>query len=167
MDDNERVKAYVELWKQTIVVQQHFNDIEMRIRGLALTVLTFTLGGTAVAIKDGSTVSFLCIEWRLASVVLFVGAALWLAFYFMDQVWYHKLLVGAVKHGEELEAELRKDLPKAGLTKSITASSPYEIRIGWGARGLRRELHSKGKIRIFYYSILGVMVALGLMLQFG
>lgn len=36
MTDNltahERVGHYIEMWKQTVTVQQHFNDIEWRIR---------------------------------------------------------------------------------------------------------------------------------------
>lgn len=41
MDDDDRVRHYIELWKQTVAVQQHFNDLEWRIRQLALTALTF------------------------------------------------------------------------------------------------------------------------------
>ena len=36
LSDDEKVKHYIELWKQTVTVQQHFNDLEWRIRGLTL-----------------------------------------------------------------------------------------------------------------------------------
>ena len=55
MNDDEKVGHYIEIWKQTVTVQQHFNDIEWRIRGLALTAATFALGAAAIAAKDGNS----------------------------------------------------------------------------------------------------------------
>lgn len=103
MNDEEQARLYVEMWKQTIEVQKHFNDIELRIRGLALTVLTFTLGGASLALRDGTTVRLGALELQLSSLVLLIGAVIWLTFYFVDQIWYHRLLLGAVVHGETLE----------------------------------------------------------------
>lgn len=55
LSPNEAVGHYVTMWKTSIEVQQHFNGIEWRIRGLALTVATFALGAAGVAAKDKST----------------------------------------------------------------------------------------------------------------
>ena len=41
---DQQVGHYIDIWKQTVAVQMHFNDIEWRIRGLALTVATFAIG---------------------------------------------------------------------------------------------------------------------------
>ncbi|WP_344067846.1 hypothetical protein [Nostocoides vanveenii] len=49
---DQEVGHYIEMWKQSVEVQMHFNDIEWRIRGLALTVATFALGAAGVAAKD-------------------------------------------------------------------------------------------------------------------
>jgi hypothetical protein len=37
----EMVKLAVEAWKKTVDVQQHFNDLELRVRNFAIT---FTAG---------------------------------------------------------------------------------------------------------------------------
>ena len=135
------------MWKQTIDVQKHFNDIELRIRGLALTVLTFVLGGASLAIRDGNTISLNDFNLQLGALILIFGVLLWLTFYFVDQIWYHRLLMGAVIHGEELEKELRKVLPVAGLTHQISKSSPYMLKVSLGNHVLwQYELHSKGKL---------------------
>ncbi len=68
---NERVGHYVEMWKKTVDVQQHFNDIEWRIRGLALTTATFAVGAAGVAAKDNSKIWFL----SLGGLVLMLGLA--------------------------------------------------------------------------------------------
>jgi len=132
VNEEERLKGYVELWKQTIAVQQHFNDIGWRIRQLALTALTFALGAAAVAAKDRVTVSIFGVGLQLSSTLLAFGLILWLSFYFVDQVWYHCLLIGSVRHGEALEESIREFLPEAGLTGSISKASPYTLKIGRG-----------------------------------
>ncbi|AGK76783.1 hypothetical protein AB0407_12555 [Streptomyces microflavus] len=161
--DDARISHYLEMWKQTIAVQQHFNDIEWRIRGLALTALTFALGAAAVAAREKSTIQLF--DWRiqLSSSLLSIGLILWLAFYFVDQIWYHRLLIGAVKHGEALEVTLREKLPEAGLTHAISANSPYPVNFKVGVI----TIGSSAKMRIFY-GIGGLtMFFLALALQFG
>jgi len=39
MDNNDRQKLTVEIWKTIVGVQQHFNDISMRIRSMFVTIL--------------------------------------------------------------------------------------------------------------------------------
>jgi len=154
------------MWKETIGVQKHFNDIEMKIRGLALTVLTFVLGGASVAVRYGTTVALNGFKLQLGALILVLGVLLWMTFYMVDQIWYHRLLMGAVIHGQELEKELRKILPAAGLTHQISKSSPYLMKISVAKRVLwQRELHSKGKIFFFYWFIAGLLVLLALIVQ--
>ncbi|MFE5759814.1 hypothetical protein ACFQ7I_40005 [Streptomyces massasporeus] len=144
--NDDHIPHYLEMWKQTISVQQHFNDISWRIRGLALTALTFALGAAAVAAREKSTIQIF--DWciQLSSSILTLGLVLWLSFYFVDQIWYHRLLVGAVKHGEELERALQAKIPEAGLTKAISQNSPYTVDL----RVKSFTIHSSAKMRIFY-----------------
>ena len=43
LTEDRRLSHYVDMWKQSVETQQHFNTIEWQIRGLALTVATFAL----------------------------------------------------------------------------------------------------------------------------
>ncbi len=169
MTEDEQVKLYIEMWKQTIEVQKHFNDIELRIRGLALTVLTFVLGGASLAVRDGTTVRLWGVNFHLGSLILFSGTVLWLTFYFVDGIWYHRLLIGSVIHGEKLEAQIRKTLPEAGLTKQISASSPYLFKVPLpGHRILwQHEIHSPEKLRFFYFVVTAILVVSGIVIQLG
>ncbi len=166
MNEEDRVGHYIELWKQTIEVQKHFNDIELKIRGLGLTVLTFVLGGASLAVRDGTVIKLVGLQVDFGTVILFLGTFLWLIFYFVDQIWYHRLLIGAVIHGEELESELRKHLPKAGLSGQITKSSPYRLRIHLGRwNAWERDLHSTQKIRIFYWFVAFLLIIFAVIVQ--
>lgn len=150
LSPEERTKHYVEMWKQTVAVQQHFNDLELRIRSLALTALTFTLGAAGVAAKDGFRIDYMGLDVGAGSVIATGGLLLWGAFWFVDRIWYHRLLIGSVIHGTELEKELAKRLPHAGLTQAISANSPSQFRLWWPGRPVLFTLHSSRKLSLFY-----------------
>lgn len=157
--DMEKAKLYVDVWKQTVEVQKHFNDLEWRIRGLALTAATFALGASAIAARDGTTIGGI----SLGAVVLLAGVLLWHAFYFADRYWYHPLLMASVRHGEQLETELRTVLPRVGLTHDITAGSPSKSPFLW--RWRKGQLHSSDKLLYFYVIGGAVLVLAALLLQ--
>jgi len=149
----DKAKLYVDVWKQTVEVQKHFNDLEWRIRGLALTAATFALGASAVAARDRTTLGGI----SLGAVVLLAGLLLWHAFYFADRYWYHPLLLASVRHGEQLEEELRTVLPKIGLALDISAGSPSKPPLLWCWR--KKELHSSEKL-LYFYTIGGVVLVM-------
>lgn len=160
---DEQIPHYLEMWKQAISVQQHFNDIGWRIRGLALTALTFALGAAAVAAREKSTIQIFGWHIQLSSCISILGLILWFSFYFVDQVWYHRLLRGAVKHGEALEEALRSKLPEAGLTKAISESSPYTANL----KVASFTIHSSAKMRIFYWIGGLTLIVFAVALQMG
>lgn len=157
--DLDRAKLYVDIWKQTVEVQKHFNDLEWRIRALALTAATFALGASAVAARERTSIGGV----SLGAVVLLAGLLLWHAFYFADRYWYHPLLLASVRHGEQLERELRTVLPQVGLTLDISEGSPSKPPILWFWR--KEKLHSSDKLLYFYVVGGAVLLLAALLLQ--
>jgi hypothetical protein len=151
--DADMIGRSLEVWKIVITVQQHFNDIEMRIRNFALTLLVAVLGASAIAFRERRTISILDFQTSLAAVFLVGGTITWLAFYFVDQIWYHRLLVGAVGQGMKLEELLADHVPGIGLTQAIGEASP--IRLPGGLT-----LHSRHKMLIFYFVIAVILLVL-------
>jgi hypothetical protein len=166
LTEDRRLSHYVDMWKQSVETQQHFNTIEWQIRGLALTVATFALGASGWVAKDGSAIGPI----SLGAVAALAGLILWYAFYFVDRHWYHPLLKAAVEHGSVIEDEIKKSLPQAGMTRTITARSAYKPR--GIVRLLSRmkkgdEMHSDDKLAWFYkiggfalvLAVLGLQIA--------
>jgi phosphoglycolate phosphatase-like HAD superfamily hydrolase len=120
---DERMKSVLGIWNKTIDVQQHFNDLELRIRNYAVTLLVAVLGATAFAIKESLAFSMFGVNVPLATAVLGAGLIGWFSFYCMDRLWYHRLLYGAVKHGTFIENRLRRVLPEICLTEAIGANA--------------------------------------------
>jgi hypothetical protein len=142
---DERINAYIEVWKKTIEVQEHFNDLELRIRNFAITVLGVVLSGTALSVKEGLAVFIFNRPIPLAALLILIALVTWWAFYVMDFHWYHNLLIGAVKHGEKVENKIKSLLPEIDLTHSISDASPAKI--------LGKVRNSREKMRMFYGSI--------------
>lgn len=152
---DQEIGHYVNMWKQAVEVQMHFNDIEWRIRGLALTVATFALGAAGIAAKDGTKVGWL----SLGALVIVIGLLLWYAFYFVDRVWYHPLLKASVAHGTRIEDEIKRSLPAAGMTAAITAGSAHKTRGLVRFVSRRKEMHSDDKL-VWFYKVGALALAL-------
>ncbi len=139
---DDRVQNLVDIWKTTIGVQQHFNDLCLRIRNFAITVSGAILGAAGFAVREHLALVVSGVTVPLSAFLLFVGALAIAAFWLMDRHWYHRLLVGAVLHGEKVENALVSVLPEAGLTKFISAASP--IKLGnW-------QIHARTKMDLLY-----------------
>jgi hypothetical protein len=80
----------IEIWKKIVDVQQHFNDLELRIRNFALIVTGAFLGLGGYAIKDGGAINAFGHEVSIAGLVVFSAIFPMFAFYFMDRLWYHR-----------------------------------------------------------------------------
>lgn len=140
----DKLEAQVEVWKKIVDVQQHFNDLELRIRNFALIVTGAFLGLGGYAIKDGGFVNVVGLD--VSSAALIVGASLLplVAFYLMDRLWYHRLLDGSVAAGISAESELQKHGVVVNLGGKISQSSPFTVPI------IKRKVHSRHKMDWFY-----------------
>ena len=49
---HEEIEQKIEIWKKIIDVQQHFNDIEMRIRNYALTIMGAFVAAIGFTLKE-------------------------------------------------------------------------------------------------------------------
>lgn len=137
-------EAHVEVWKKIIDVQQHFNDLELRIRNFALIVNGAFLALGGYALKDGGFANL----WgaQVSSAALIIGASLLplCAFYLMDRLWYHRLLDGAVRAGIDAEGELTKLDIRVGLGRHINEASPFKLWV------FGNKVHSRHKMDGFY-----------------
>jgi hypothetical protein len=127
----DRAALTLDAWKKTVDVQQHFNDIGLRIRNLVLTLL----GATVAAMGLAGTVPYR-VPVLVAALVL-IGA-----FWMMDRHWYHRLLKGAVREGARLEEALSAQGIDVALGRSISAESPVLV--------FGKSLHAHSKIDLFY-----------------
>lgn len=137
--------AFVRAWEKTVDVQQHFNDLSLRVRSFAVTVATAALGAALIAFRETPTAG----PW-----ILLAGALAWLGFWMMDAYWYHQLLLGSVAHGEAIEDRLAgTGLPEFGLAKRIRETSRVRL--------LGAERRSETRLKFFYRAGLLLFILIG------
>lgn len=160
-DRKDGLKNIIDIWKKTVDVQQHFNDIELRIRNYALTLFTAIVAGIGLLEKDKIKFQFWGAVIPASAILSLVGLLVLAAFLYMDKYWYHKLLLGAVYHAGDIEKKYADQLPELALGTRIKAASPhYFIRKKW-------QIHSDDKYWIFYGLLAFPLVLLSVVLFFG
>lgn len=155
----ETREAQIELWKTTIQTQQHFNDIQLRLRSFFITLYVAILTAAAYVIKEHANGPLGNWPISLASAILVLGLIMVAAFCYTD--WgYHQLLIGAVKHGHALEDALGEVVPDGGLTHAISKSSKESKFLGLIST------HSHSRLYWFYGSLFVVMALVAVAVNF-
>ena len=95
-DAMDEKQVTLEAWKQAVAVQMHFNEMAMKLRAFALTLVAALVTAESLSTNTG-----------VATVAALV---VWLAFYLMDRFWYHCLLIGSVLYGRALESHADEKL---------------------------------------------------------
>lgn len=152
----------IEIWKKIVDVQQHFNDLELRIRNFALIVTGAFLGLGGYAIKDAGVVKLFGLEVSIAGLVVVSAIFPLAAFYFMDRLWYHRLLDGSVYAGIEAETALKDLGYKVDLGSKIKEHSPFKL---WPTR--KKMIRSATKMDLFYAILAGSLFLVAGFLGFG
>ena len=134
--DGDREFA-LQAWKQTIDVQMHFNDICMKIRNLAITLLTAVVSFAAYTVKERMTLDLGAVDVPIGSIVAAGGLAGWLAFWAMDRHWYHVFLRAAGIHAGRIERRWSGVLPELLLSSQVSESSGRML-FGWQFDSARR-----------------------------
>src|SRR5581483_7760245 len=169
----EQRNTIVGIWKTVVDVQQHFNDISMRIRGLFITLILALSAAIGFLAEKDLKLDISNVTIHYAVFVPLGGIVGTLLFYFIDRYWYHRLLIGSVNQGAFIEDKHRFDIPEIRLSQEIGAASPIELtrpitkllaRIIVRDKAYKEDkrIHSTAKIELFYkpivYIFFGVFV---------
>ena len=131
-------KNVIEVWKTCVTVQQHFNDLEMRIRNFAISVVGALIASVSFTYQQGlETILF---GWKLPTGIFLLISAVfaWGGFFLMDRYWYHILLKGSVQHAGKIEDRYKDEIPEIGLGKTISSASGNVKIIGFTMNSDRR-----------------------------
>jgi hypothetical protein len=168
MDSDEKENT-IEIWKKIIEVQMHFNDIEMRIRSIFITLVLALCASVGFLTDKKPAVTIGSLTVFFVTFVPLLGVVATYLFYFIDRHWYHRLLVGAVKHAIDIEKKNAATIPDLALSEAIGRESPVPVRncliravatLVVSDERYRKDhvFHSDAKIEFFYKSIVLLFV---------
>jgi hypothetical protein len=172
----DRRKEVIDVWKAIVGVQMHFNDIAMRIRSMFVTILLALFASIGFLLDKKWQLEIWRANIQFTTFIPIFGILGTYLFYFIDRYWYHRLLVGSVKHAIKIEGQYKDKLPELSLSDAIGAESPYKPNgiaklMAWLVVSDKRfketkQLHSDGKIEFFYKSIMVALCVTFLILGF-
>jgi cobalamin synthase len=149
IDDAELLEQRVEMWKQTVETQQHFNDLELRIRNLCVTLVGAMFGAVGLSAKNAVNVQLLGQPVPFAALIACASIPIIGAFWLMDR-GYHRLLYAAVEHGRAIERKLEALVPESGLAERIKALSPIPF--------FGNKFDSRMRLDTFYFLLVCIAV---------
>jgi hypothetical protein len=186
---DKRNRLLVEIWKQAVDTQKHFNDMCVKSRQLGLTFVAASLGAAlylfirapggigegASASATGSNYAFamnICGHSIILHVSLTIIVAALAAVYAvkkLDLGVYHQMLRGAVYFGEDIEEKHIKPLMglRMGMTQAISHFSRNSDATVKRHEDGRFEYfgndkkHAGEKLEGFYRAIMAFLVFLG------
>ena len=123
----EKDSAVLKIWKESIRVQMHFNEMIMRNR-ITFASIIFAAFGAVLTLQKlaqpsesgGAAVNG---GVQLSTVILIITAIAILSYGLVDIGYYYRLLVGAVKFTEQIDKKYRG----LGLTSSITKEIKHSV----------------------------------------
>ena len=145
----KNISQYIEIWKKLVDLQQHFNDIGIRIRAIAIPAVVLMLAAAGYAHKEHVGLAVLGYSASAAFAIAVLTLVVWATFYFMDRHWYHRLLNGAVEATRPIEQTIRNVIPELDLSGHIRRESPLVFPL----LGKTITLHTKDKTDVIYGGI--------------
>lgn len=149
----------LETWKKTVDVQQHFNDMQMKLRNYAITIVGAMIAAVGFTFQSELELSIFGYQFTAGVLLMIASVLAWYAFYFIDRYGYHSLLKGAVDHAGRIENEFASDIPGIGLGTSISKASQ-------NVRFFGIEANSNRRLQIFYFAglVMQAILLVGFML---
>lgn len=138
VDPEEETKNVIEIWKKCVDVHQHFNDLEMRIRNFAITVVGALIAAVSFTYQQGLETEIFGVKIPAGLGLVAAAIFAWGGFFLMDRYWYHILLKGAVDHAGKIEKHFSETIPWIGLGKTISDASAKVKIFRWNVNSNRR-----------------------------
>lgn len=123
--DEEKGIVFQE-YELVVKTQMHFNEMLIRYRSLAFTIMT-GLAALGLLLLKGQIayqekISLFGREWNIAGILALMILAVWLVVFLVDYRYYFRLLIGAVERGEEIERSTPEGF--LGMTTCISKKVP-------------------------------------------
>lgn len=150
---SERMNFLMEEWKQVTGMQMHFNDMIIRMRTLAVSVVISVFGaaGFAIGQYEHRFIRFAGEDVHVAAIVIAFGLILWLTIFTVDYGYYYKLLVGAVRRGWQIDDAFR------------TVKLFDGMHLFGAARVISEAIGPTGASKYFVWTFYGLVYFTGLM----
>lgn len=122
----EHLGAAIEYYQTAVQVQQHYNEMLIKLRSLGLTgaaTLLAVAGGAAAGATPGTAPDqtlalFGEVRLQVSGVFAFCALLLTVGLFVMDRLYYYRLFIAAVKNAVAFEVDNRAALAAIGVRRN-------------------------------------------------
>jgi len=133
LSSNLKIENLIEIWKEAVETQMHFNDLLIKMRTTVISIILAVFGGSAIALRDMNWYADIFGQQvRLSALIIALGLIFLFVQFLVDSLYYFKLLLGSVEYTRCFGKKY--NIPElSGLTesiiKSVSSKSAYLILI--------------------------------------
>jgi len=104
-EEAEQTKLVLSEWKTVIATQMHFNELIIRARTTGVSVVMGVYGAAALAIGQypRQYLDLRGFKVHVAAAIIVFGLLLLASIFVLDFFYYYRMLIGAVRRGEEID----------------------------------------------------------------
>ena len=146
------------LYMSSIDVMKHFNDLQLKVRSMGLTLLTAFLALSSFTIDKDVHIVIFCRDVSVTFLIFTLSTFILFGTWFLDKFVYQRLLKGTVSHAYGIEKKYMDRIPELNMSISIGEASKVKF--------LGVNLDSNKKINIFYGVILSILLILSIVMFF-
>lgn len=147
----------VEIWKQIIEVQMHFNELKAKNRRMFVSILTALLAviGYILMSKNISDSYFLIFNFKLYSysIAIFISVIFSFCFYILDHST-HTLLKGSVECGKKFETTHFNEKLTSNIIEEVSHKEPFSL-LFFELKQSKKDIRAKHKL--FYGLIISAL----------
>lgn len=146
---SEEVKIVLEEWKVVIQTQMHFNEMIMKMRTTAVSVVLTIFGAAAYSLQHPNlNLNIRSQNFHASVLIVFLGVAMLCSVFILDYCYYNKMLIGAVKRSYEIDS-----YGKNGLNGN---------KIFGMSSMIRDEIGKPGKSKYYIFWFYGIIFIMGI-----
>jgi len=151
----EETRLILEEWKTVIQTQMHFNDMIMKMRTTAVSVVLAVFGAAAYSLQyDKLYLRIGNVSFHASVLIIAFGLGMLVGVFCLDYFYYYKMLLGAVQRGYDIDQAYKDRLVDG-------------CKIFGMSTKIRDSLGKPGKSKYFIWIFYGLVFFLGTLFIFG
>ena len=151
----EETKLMLEEWKIVIQTQMHFNELLMKMRTTAVSIVLAIFGAAAYSLQYDQLYLTICNYGFHASILILISGLGMLAGVFgLDYFYYYRMLLGAVERGYDIDEAYKKRKVDGCEIFGMTTK-------------IRDAIGKKGKSKYSIWWFYGIVFVLGILFIIG
>jgi uncharacterized membrane protein YwzB len=154
-NSTEETKLILEEWKTVIQTQMHFNEMLMKMRTTAVSIVIAVFSAAAYSLQyDKLYLTIRGCSFHASVLIITFGLGMLVGVFVLDYFYYYKMLLGAVERGYQID--------RAYKDKLIDGAKMFGL-----STEIRKAIGKPHLSKFYVWTFYGLVFALGIIFVIG